>query len=328
MEVVIVCTALTYQTRDHYFGRTLDISSGYQEAVTVVPRHFPLAFRQMGALGKHYAMVGVAYPAGGYPLYYDAVNEKGLAMAGLRFPGNACYRPSAPGRDNVTPFELIPWLLGQCADLRQARCLLEQINLLALDFSSELPLSPLHWFLADRQGALAVEPLAEGLRIWEDPAGVLTNNPPFDFQMRHLARFRHLSRETPENRLAPELDLVPDSLGTGALGLPGDNSSPSRFVRAVFARCHAVSGPGEAESVSQVFHILGTVAQVRGCVRAEEGYEHTLYTACCNLDQGLYYYTTYENSRVTCVDLRREDLDEERLRVYPLLRQPGVLFQN
>lgn len=139
-----MCTALTYQTRDHYFGRTLDISSGYQEAVTVVPRHFPLAFRQMGALGKHYAMVGVAYPAGGYPLYYDAVNEKGLAMAGLRFPGNACYRPSAPGRDNVTPFELIPWLLGQCADLRQARCLLEQINLLALDFSSELPLSPLH----------------------------------------------------------------------------------------------------------------------------------------------------------------------------------------
>lgn len=173
-----------------------------------------------------------------------------------------------------------------------------------------------------------MEPLAEGLRIWEDPAGVLTNNPPFDFQMRHLARFRHLSRETPENRLAPELDLVPDSLGTGALGLPGDNSSPSRFVRAVFARCHAVSGPGEAESVSQVFHILGTVAQVRGCVRAEEGYEHTLYTACCNLDRGLYYYTTYENSRVTCVDLRREDLDEERLRVYPLLRQPGVLFQN
>lgn len=273
-------------------------------------------------------MVGVAYPAGGYPLYYDAVNEKGLAMAGLRFPGNACYRPSAPGRDNVTPFELIPWLLGQCADLRQARCLLEQINLLALDFSPELPLSPLHWFLADRQGALAVEPLAEGLRIWEDPAGVLTNNPPFDFQMRHLARFRHLSRETPENRLAPELDLVPDSLGTGALGLPGDNSSPSRFVRAVFARCHAVSGPGEAESVSQVFHILGTVAQVRGCVRAEEGYEHTLYTACCNLDRGLYYYTTHESSRVTCVDLRREDLDGERLRVYPLLRQPGVLFQN
>lgn len=325
-----MCTAITYQTRDHYFGRNLDVPASYGESVVVTPQNFPLPFRRLPPLERHYTLLGAALIARNYPLYYDAVNEAGLAMAGLNFPGNAAYQPEAPNRDNVTPFELIPWLLGRCASLAEARAALERLNLLSLPFSPDLPLAPLHWLLADRTGAsLVVECVAEGLRVYDNPVGVLTNNPPFPFHREHLAHFLHLTREAPANRFAPGVELRPCSLGLGAFGLPGDFSSASRFVRAAFVKCNAVSGESEAESVHQVFHILDAVAQPRGCAQAgEAGYEHTAYAACCNLDRGLYYYTTYENRRIACVDLRREALDGDHLTAYPMLRQPLVELQN
>ena len=116
-----MCTAITYQTKDNYFGRNLDLDYVYQETVTITPRRYPLRFRQMGTLDRHYAMIGMAYVLGDYPLYYDATNEAGLSMAGLNFPGNAVYRQEEPGRDNVTPFEFIPWVLGRCATVAEAR---------------------------------------------------------------------------------------------------------------------------------------------------------------------------------------------------------------
>ena len=105
----------------------------------------------------------------------------------------------------------------------------------------------------------------------------------------------------------------------GAIGLPGDLSSPSRFVRAAFTKLNAVSGSSEEEAVRQFFHILSAVAQTRGCARAAgDRYEYTVYTSCCNMDRGIYYYTTYENSRITAVDMHRTDLDGKALSVYPL----------
>ena len=152
-----MCTAVTYATKDHYFGRNLDLEMSYRETVTVTPRKYPFSFRAAGMLEQHYAMIGMATVEDGYPLYYDAVNEKGLAMAGLNFPGNADYKPAADEKDNVTPFELIPWILGQCADLTQARALLEKLNLVQIPFSPRFPLTPLHWIISDRQGSLTVE---------------------------------------------------------------------------------------------------------------------------------------------------------------------------
>lgn len=324
-----MCTAITYQTRDHYFGRNLDLEYSYRETVTVTPRSFPLVFRKMGKLERHYAMIGMAFVAGGYPLYYEASNEKGLSMAGLNFPGNARYQPERPGRDNVTPFELIPWVLGQCADLKQARACLERVSLLDEAFSPELPLTPLHWMAADREGALTVEPGEEGLKLYENPVGVLTNNPPFPHQMLNLTNYMGLTREQPQNRFCPGLELTPYSRGMGALGLPGDLSSQSRFVRACFTKLNAVSGESEEESVSQFFHILTSVEQQRGCVRLADGrYECTLYSSCCNTDRGIYYYTTYENRAPAAVDMHREDLEGERLVSYPLLKSLRVQKQN
>ena len=324
-----MCTAITYSPGGHYFGRNLDLDHSYNETVTVTPRRYPFEFRRALALAEHYAMIGMAYVVDGCPLYYDAMNEKGLSMAGLNFPRSAFYAPEAPGRDNIAPFEFIPWLLGQCASLGEARALLERINLADIPFSAELPLSPLHWLIADREGSIVVEPLREGLRIHENPVGVLTNEPPFEYQLFNLTNHMQLTREAPRSSFAEGLTLEPYCLGMGAMGLPGDLSSSSRFVRAAFTRLNSVSGADEEEAVSQFFHILGSVAQTRGCARAgEDGWEITVYSSCCSMDRGVYYYTTYGNSRVSAVDMFREELDGSALASYPLAAGLSVNLQN
>ena len=324
-----MCTAATYRTKDHYFGRTLDYEVSYGEEVVVTPRNFPFHFRHMGGLSSHYAIIGMATVAGEYPLYYDATNEKGLSMAGLNFPGNADYKPLAEGKDNVATFELIPWLLGQCATVEEAKAYLARMNLANTPFGPQFPVSPLHWIIADRDCAITVESVREGIRIYDNPVGILTNNPPFDYQMTNLTNYMSLSTEPPENHFSDQLDLTPYSRGMGMLGMPGDLSSASRFVRVAFTKLHSVSGTSESESISQFFHILGSVAQQRGCVHMGEGkYEITIYTSCCNTDRGIYYYTTYENSQITGVDLHRENLDGRQLSRYPLMTGQQIHMQN
>ena len=324
-----MCTAVTYHTKEHYFGRNFDLEYSYHETVVITPRNYPFCFRHAGKETRHYAMIGMAYMSEGYPLYYDAVNEKGLAMAGLNFPDNAVYHAIDPQKTNLGSFELIPYLLSRCANLREARKELEQINVAAVDFSEALPASPLHWILADATGSLTVESVADGLKIYDNPVGVLTNNPTFDIQLFQLNHYMSLSAEPAENNLSPALDLKPYSRGMGALGLPGDLSSASRFVKAAFTKLHALSGDTEEESVSQFFHILGSVWQQRGCVHMGGGkYEITIYTSCCNLERGIYYYRTYENSRTTALSLWKEDLESASCISYELRTAPEIFWQQ
>lgn len=324
-----MCTATTYKTKDFYFGRTLDYDFSYGEEVTVTPRNYILRFRHMGARQQHYAMIGMAHAAGDYPLYYDGINEKGLGMAGLNFVGNGVYRSLEEGKDNVAQFEFIPWILSQCATVREARALLDKINLVDTPFNEQLPVAQLHWIIADRDACITVESVSEGLRIYDNSVGVLTNNPPFDEQMFQLNNYMHLSPKNPQNLFSDKLRLHTYSRGMGALGLPGDLSSPSRFVRAVFTKLNAVSGDSEEESVSQYFHILGSVDQQRGCCEVADGkYEITIYTSCCNGDRGIYYYTTYENHQITAVDMHKADLDSDVLVRYPLITGEQIRMQN
>ena len=323
-----MCTALSCTTRGHYFGRNLDLEYSLGEAVVIAPRRFPLPFRRMGTADTHYAMIGVACIQDGYPLYYDAVNEHGLCAAGLNFPENAYYPPEAKGKDNISPFELIPWLLGRCKTAAEARAQLERIHLAAIPFSDALPLSPLHWMISDKTQSITVEPMRDGLHVIDNPVGVLTNNPPFDWHMTYLTHFMALSPVSPENTCFAGVPFRPYSRGMGALSLPGDLSSASRFVRAAYMKAVSLCGESEEESVAQFFHLLGSVAHVRGSVLVEGRPEITLYTSCCCADSGRYYYTTYENSRITCVALHAENLCGDRLIAYPMRRRPDILPEN
>lgn len=231
--------------------------------------------------------------------------------------------------DNVAQFEFIPWILGQCATVKEARVLLERINLVNTPFHKGMPSAQLHWLIADRDEAITAEAMRDGMKVYDNPVGVLTNNPPFPEQMFQLNNYMHLSAKNPENHFSDRLPLHIYGRGMGALGLPGDLSSQSRFVRAAFVKMNSVSGDSEAESVSQFFHILGSVDQQRGCCEVEEGkYEITIYTSCCNGDKGIYYYTTYGNHQITAVDMHKEKLDGTRLVRYPLLQGEQIKMQN
>ena len=324
-----MCTAITYKTKDFYFGRTLDYDHSYAEQVTITPRNFPLPFHSLPAIIHHYAIIGMAYTVENYPLYYDAVNEKGLAMAGLNFVGNAHYEPNAAGMDNVASFELIPWILCQCESVQEARALLKRMNLTGTSFRHDLPPASLHWIIADPQESITVESTLEGLRIYDNHIGVLTNNPPFHKQVFQLNNYLNLSPDEPNNRFSDKIDLHSYSRGMGAMGLPGDLSSQSRFVRAAFTKLNSVSGNGEEESVSQFFHILATVSQTKGCCHLGDGkYEITIYTSCCNATKGIYYYTTYNNHQITAVDMHKTDLNSSQLIQYPLITDQQILMQN
>lgn len=324
-----MCTAATYKTKDFYFGRTLDYEFSYGDEVTAMPRNYPLKFRAAGNSEKHYAIIGMAHVAEDFPLYYDAINEKGLGVAGLNFVGNAYYRDETEGKDNVAQFEFIPWILSKCATVKEATSLLENINITNTPFSDKLPTAQLHWIIADRDGAITVESVKEGIKIYDNPVGVLTNNPPFDEQMFRLNDYMRLSPKSPQNLFSDKLELKTYSRGMGGLGLPGDLSSQSRFVRVAFTKMNSVSGSSENESVSQFFHILGSVDQQRGCCEVDSGkYEITLYTSCCNADKGIYYYTTYENHQITAVDMHRENLDGTLLARYPLITGEQIKIQN
>lgn len=323
-----MCTAITFQKKDFYFGRTLDYEHGFGEELLLTPRGYPLVFRHCGLPAKRYAILGMGCVADGYPLYFDAINEKGLAMAGLNFVGFARYHAPSKGKDNVAQFELIPWILSQCESLADARELLSRINVTGDDFRPDMPAAQLHWIVADKNGALAVESTADGLRLFDNPVGVLTNNPPFDMQMLHLANFMQLSAKQAENRFA-DVPLQRYSRGMGAMGLPGDLSSQSRFVRAAFTKLNSVCDGEEEACVSQFFHILGAVEQVAGCCDLGNGqYERTIYTSCCNASRGVYYYKTYDNHGVCGVDMRLEDLDGAVLLRWPLRRQMNMEMQN
>lgn len=323
-----MCTAISLSAGDHYFGRNLDLEVSYQESVVVTPRRFPFSFKCMPMLKTHLAMIGMATVADGYPLYYDATNETGLSAAALNFPGYAHYAPPAEGKDNIAPYELIPWILMQCSSVSQARMLLERMNLAAVPFSDALPLSPLHFMISDKRESIVVEPMKSGLCIHDNPVHVLTNNPPFDYHLLNLSNYMALSSQAPENRLDPALKLKPYSRGMGAMGLPGDLSSASRFVRAAFMRSNSLCGTSPEEGVTQFFHILGSVAHVRGSVLVDGKPEITVYSSCCNASRGVYHYTTYENSRITAIDMRKENLDTARLFAYPLIREQQFLRFN
>ena len=324
-----MCTAATYKTRDHYFGRTLDYEYSYDEQVTVTPRNYPFHFRNGQVLNNHYAMIGMAFVVGNCPHYYEATNEKGLSMAGLNFVGNADYKPEVEGKDNIAPFEFIPWVLSQCETIAETKKLLENINIANIMFNEQLPLAELHWIISDRNESITVESVSEGLKVYDNKAGVLTNNPPFDMQMFNLNNYMFLSNDKPVNNFAKELPLDMYSRGMGAMGLPGDLSSMSRFVKVAFTKMNSVSGESESESISQFFKILGSVEQQRGCVYMGEGqYEITIYTSCCNTDKGIYYYTTYENSQITGVDMHKENLDSEELVTYPLVKGQQIRMEN
>lgn len=329
-----MCTAIVYKSKDTYFGRNLDLEYSYDETITITPRKFPLHFREAPTIETHHAIIGVAYVVKDqngdeYPLYYDAVNEKGLGVAGLNFVGNAEFFPIDQTKDNIAPWEFIPWVLSQCASVDEAKQLIQKMSFLNENFSDELPVAKLHWIISDARHSITVESTAAGLAIYDNPIGVLTNNPPFPAQLFQLNNYMSISAKDPKNTFAPELKLSYYGRGIGTRNLPGGLDSQSRFVRACFHKSHATSKPDEINSISQYFHILHSCDQPRGSDEVKpNNYEITVYSSGYNLEKGICYYTTYDNHQISAVEMHKTKIDSKKLISYPMLKSEQINYQT
>ena len=325
---MFMCTAISVTVDNNYFGRNLDFEHSFGEKVIITTRNFRFYFRNGKTMKRHFAIIGMGTESGNFPLYFDATNEKGLSMAGLNFPDNAEYMEKKCDVDNVASFEFIPWILTQCESVKEACALIRKINITNEAFDEKLAPSPLHWIIADKIESVVVEQTKDGISVYEASTGVLTNNPPFHMQIFNLTNYMSTTSEEVKNIFSDKVDLKAYSRGMGGMGLPGDLSSASRFVKISFLNLNSVFGKSENEIVNQFFHILYSVYHIRGAVKVGDEYEITHYTSCCNTDKGIYYYTTYNNSQINAVSLFAEDLEVDKLICHELILEQKMLFQN
>ncbi|MGN1061241.1 MAG: choloylglycine hydrolase [Candidatus Coproplasma sp.] len=310
-----MCTAIRINKGGVYYGRTLDYDFSYGEEAVITPRNFPFNFKGVGKCVHHFAFIGTAKVMNGFPLYYDAMNENGLYIAGLNFVGNAHYSDGGNGKTEIAQYELIPYLMCKCASVDGVIYELAKSEITGTPFCKEMPTAQLHWLVADGEKCITVECVKEGLKIYENPVGVLTNNPPFDYQLFSLNNYRNITAAERNTDFGGDVRLNAYSRGMGGMGLPGDWSSQSRFVRAAFACANSTSTEGEEEGVIQYFRLLNTVAQPSGICQVGHGQEKTIYSSCCSPQTGRYYYSTYESFGICAVEM--EGKDGEELIRYP-----------
>ncbi len=324
-----MCTCITFKTIDNYFGRNLDLEYRFNEKVVITPRNYAFPLKAGGILKTKYAMIGAATVVDEYPLYAEATNEKGLSIAGLQFPDNAHYNEIDPEKINITPYELVPWILGNFSSVKDLKNDLENLNILNIQFSESIPLSPLHWMISDDQECLILEAMKDKLNIYPNTIGVLTNNPPFSYHETNIINYLNLTPDISNNNFSNKIDLNAYGLGMGAIGLPGDNSPSSRFVRAAFTKLNSVCNSSEECSVSQFFHILDTVLVVKGTTMTKDKeWNITTYSCCCNTTKGIYYYKTYNNSQITAVKMTEENKNSYQLSIFDLEEHQQIKYLN
>lgn len=324
-----MCTAFTFVKGNFYFGRNMDIEQGFGEKVVITPRNFLLPMKLQPTFNVRYAMIGMANVTDGYPLYAEAVNEKGLCMAGLYFPQNAHYSQTVKNSANaVAPYELIPYVLGQCDSVAQAESLLSETEIADVAFTENLPVAPLHWIVSDRNRSIVAEFTDEGRKIYANGYGVLTNNPPFPFHTENIRQYLNLSAENTTGGFGDRLSASYFGEGMGAIGLPGDFSSASRFVRTVFLKYMSDCDTDTLSCVSQVMHILDSVAMVRGSVVTfRRLYDITRYSCCIDATNADYYYKTYSDNSITKVSLTDNRKNQSSLEILPLFTDQKIVVR-
>ncbi|MBQ8690000.1 MAG: choloylglycine hydrolase family protein [Clostridia bacterium] len=326
-----MCTSIATVGEKFYFGRNLDLEYSFGDGVVIMPRNFPLRLRCGELLRRHFAIIGMAKIELGYPLFAEGMNEFGVCIAGLNFAGNARYaHHTENGKTGIAPFELIPYLLSTCQRLDEIKDTLERIRVVDVPFSEDIGNSPLHWHIADKNGSITLEITSDGMKVYDNPHGVLTNNPTFPFHRDNLSLYLNLENVATKENLPFEAEIYGG--GLMAHGLPGDYSSPSRFVKAAWLMRHHSKGTDtEAE---ELFSILSAVAPPKGAVINSDGQEHfTRYSCIMSGEDGVYYYRTFDNSRLRAVKMKKESLDDEALLLFrdaeasdvKLLSQPKIL---
>ncbi|MFT8871283.1 MAG: choloylglycine hydrolase family protein [Sporolactobacillus sp.] len=329
-----MCTSLTLTTTDskHLLGRNMDFPTDLGQNVLLTPRNYVWRDSLDASRQTRFAVLGMGMAAGDYIGYADGFNEAGLMCATLYHPGFATYQPRLEASDDnaLAPSDVVFWLLSQFSELKAASEALRHTTLLDVPLPLLGVTPPLHWILSDRSGAcLVAEVLKDGLHLHNNPVGVMTNAPDLPWHLAHLRQFINLHAAQVADTVWENLRLTPFGEGSGAVGLPGDFTPPSRFVRAAFLKHHLTGIDTELSGVTGLFHVLAACALPKGAVVTAQGQEDiTLYTSVMCSESATYYYTGYDNQQLTAIHLFHEDLNATRPKLFPFKREQAVALEN
>ena len=320
-----MCTCINFKTKDNYFGRNLDLEYRFNEKVVITPRNYKFNLKNGTSITSKYSMIGMATVVSNYPLYAEATNEKGLSMAGLYFPKNACFFKEEDNKLNLSPYELIPYFLGLYSSISEIKKDITKLNITNTPFSKEMPVSDLHWMISDESECIVIEQMEDGLKVYNNPIGVLTNNPPFEYHLNNINNYSNLSPYNSENTFSNKINLNQYGQGMGAIGLPGDNSPASRFIRASFNKLNSKCEDDEKSSVTQFFHILDSVSMVQGTtITKENKNDITTYSCCINTSKGIYYYKTYTNNQIIAIKMSEKEKNNKYLSIFDLIEEQQI----
>jgi choloylglycine hydrolase len=320
------CTGITIKPKDGsvIFARTLEYAVDIKSNVIIVPRGQEyVGSTPNGKPGlrwkTRYAMAGMN--AFDKPVIVDGLNEKGLHVGLFYFPDFAKY-PKIKAEDadkTLAPWELGVYLLGTCSDVKEAVAAARKARVGAVVQKDMGFVPPLHFIVSDAGGKCVVLEYVEGeLKVYDDPLGVITNSPSFDWHVTNLSNYVNLRVSN-----VPKIDLDGKELkvlgqGSGMLGLPGDFTPPSRFVRAVAFSKSALPVDTAREGVLQAFHVLNQFdipkGAARGTEHGKEVADYTLWTSAADLKNLRYYFRTYDNSKIRMIDLKSADLDAKEIK--------------
>lgn len=329
-----MCTGLNLVTKngEHIFGRSLDVICSYGESINIVPRNFNwLNVVDNKSYQTKYAIIGMSIVVNNHPLFFDGTNEKGLAGAGLNFLSFAKFSEEAiEGKNNISASDFLLWALGNFSNLEELKIALENLNLVNKGINEKISVQGLHWIFTDLTGkSIVVENMEDGMHVYDNLVGVLTNDPTFPWQITNLNQYVPLSAEEPSKKKIVDLNISPYGHGLGMCGMPGDYSPAARFVRTVFFKNNIACAEDEKSGVTAFFKILSTVNIPKGSEREKNGHmNYTSYKSAMCQESGTYYYTTYDNRRINAVSLFKEDLDSKEIINFKLNKEEDILFQN
>ncbi len=315
------CTGIRIKPKDGsvIYARTLEFAADLKSNLVFIPRDKSfVGTTESGEPGLHWHMKYATLGANGFDLPHivDGLNEEGLAIGLFYFPSYAQYQSVEPEQidRSLAPWELATYLLGNCSSVQQAIAAIKTIRVGAVAQEQLGFVPPCHYVIHDAQGNCAVlEPVGGELKIHDNPLGVMTNSPTFDWHVTNLTNYVNLSVTNVPPVELTDFRLTGVGQGTGMLGLPGDFSPPSRFVRTVAFSQSAVPSESARDGVLQAFHILNQFDIPKGVSRGVEdgkqSVDFTLWTAASDLKNLRYHFRTFEDSRIRMVELRELDLD-------------------
>ena len=246
---------------------------------------------------------------------FDGVNERGFAAATLYFKGYAYYDSPMKDKKAISSLDFIHYILGCCSSIDDLRILLKNISIIGQPDPVTNTAAPLHWIATDRSGKCAViEQTETGLKVINNPIGVMTNSPDFCWHMTNLRNYMNVSVEQQEEVYWGDVSLTPFGQGTGSMPLPGGFTSPERFVRTAFLKTHVQVPKSRSEAIMTCFHIMNSVSIPKGIVVTDMGVcDYTKYTAFINTNTCEYYFKTYENDQIITVSLRDYSINNTKI---------------